>query len=56
MDRYCDNFINQGLRKLGDILELDEGDLEDMGITLGGHQHKIIKNIRIKQEELGDSC
>lgn len=53
MERYCDNFINQGLRKLGDILELDEDDLQEMGITLAGHQHKILKNIRIKQEELG---
>ena len=36
-----------------DCFDMTEDDLEKMGITLGGHQYKIVKNIRIKQEELG---
>ena len=53
MSRYVDLFHEHNLIMVTDCFDMTEDDLEKMGITLGGHQYKIVKNIHIKQEELG---
>ena len=53
MLKYLDVFHEHNLIMVTDCFDMTEDDLEKMGITLGGHQYKIVKNIRIKQEELG---
>ena len=55
MGKYIELFQQSKLLTVEDCYKLDEDDLEKMGVTLGGHQHKIIKNIKIRQEELGTS-
>ena len=53
MLKYLEIFHQHNLYTVADCLDLTEEDLERMGITLGGHQYKIIKNIKIKLEEMG---
>jgi serine/threonine protein kinase len=53
MNRYTEHFHNNGYFTVLDCLELTEDDLNRMGIILSGHQYKIVKNIRMKEEELG---
>ena len=53
MSRYIEVFHQHKLYTVEECYNLSEDDLGNMGITLGGHQHKIIKNIKIKQEEMG---
>lgn len=55
MAKYIELFQQHKLLTVEDCYRLEEDDLERMGVTLGGHQHKIIKNIKIRQEELGTS-
>lgn len=53
MTRYIENFHRNGYYSVVECLELTEDDLQKMGIGLSGHQYKIVKNIRLKEEELG---
>lgn len=53
MTRYADLFHKNGYHLVADCFELSEDDLQKMGVSLSGHQYKIVKNIRMKEEELG---
>ncbi|XP_019862227.1 PREDICTED: ephrin type-B receptor 1-B-like isoform X1 [Amphimedon queenslandica] len=53
MTRYIDIFHAKGLYNVADCFGLSEDDLQRMGVTLSGHQYKIVKNIHLKEEELG---
>lgn len=53
MTRYVQVFHKHGYVKVADCFDLSEDDLQRMGVTLSGHQYKIVKNIRLKEEELG---
>ncbi len=53
MSKYIEVFHQHKLFTVNDCYDLTEDHLEKMGITLGGHQYKIIKNIKITQEETG---
>lgn len=55
MAKYIELFHEHRLYTIQDCRDLTEDDLERIGITLGGHQYKIIKNIKMKQEEMGTS-
>ena len=53
MSRYIENFHKHELYNVSDCFGFTEDDLEKIGVSLGGHQYKIFKNLRIKEEELG---
>ena len=53
MTRYIEMFHARGLYNVADCFGLSEDDLQKMGVTLSGHQYKIVKNIHLKEEELG---
>ncbi len=45
MGRYKDDFANAGYIRLEDIARLSQHDLPRLGVTLVGHQKKIMKSI-----------
>ena len=53
MTRYIELFHRKGYYKVADCFGLSEDDLQKIGVTLSGHQYKIVKNIHLKEEELG---
>ena len=53
MSRYLENFHKNKLYNVSDCFDFTEDDLKKIGVLLSGHQYKIAKNLRIKEEELG---
>ncbi|XP_033097850.1 ephrin type-A receptor 4-like isoform X2 [Anneissia japonica] len=47
MGRYKENFADAGLFKLGEIARLSHSDLPRLGVTLVGHQKKIMKGVEV---------
>ena len=45
MEKYCNLFIDDGFETLEDIADMDESDLESLGITKKGHIKKLMKAI-----------
>ena len=45
MSRYLDNFSNAGLTEMATVARLSQRDLTQLGITLVGHQKKILQSI-----------
>ena len=53
MDRYIPIFQHQGITDIGQCMQLTKIDLEEMGITLAGHLHKITQSVDYAHMELG---
>ena len=45
MERYATHFEKHGLTTVNACMQLTRKDLQDMGITLAGHLHKITASI-----------
>ena len=45
LGHYIEKFTNKGLVTPRQILELNDGDLKEIGIAAAGHRNKIIKSI-----------
>lgn len=53
MDRYIPTFQHHGITNIGQCMQLTKMNLEEMGITLAGHLHKITQSVDYAQTELG---
>ncbi|CDQ97294.1 unnamed protein product [Oncorhynchus mykiss] len=45
MTQYRDNFLNSGFTSLQLVAQITSEDLLRIGVTLGGHQKKILSNV-----------
>ncbi|MBZ3879888.1 Ephrin type-B receptor 6 [Sciurus carolinensis] len=52
LECYQDNFSKFGLRTFSDVAQLSLEDLPALGITLAGHQKKLLHNIQLLQQHL----
>ena len=52
MSRYKDDFAQAGYIRLEDIARLSQHDLPRLGVTLVGHQKKIMKSINTIRAQL----
>lgn len=52
MSRYVDNFQRTGLTDLEAVARLTQHDLTQLGITLVGHQKKILQSIHTLRTQL----
>ena len=52
MDRYLETFKQNGFMQPQDCLKLTRESLMDMGITLSGHQHKILSSVQTANSRL----
>jgi len=54
MERYRDNFLQAGLTTMEHVLRLTVKDLETIGVSLLGHQKKIMSSVQtIRAQCLG---
>ncbi|XP_077998531.1 ephrin type-B receptor 1-B-like [Glandiceps talaboti] len=53
MGRYIDTFVESGYISLHDVVQLTLHDLPRMGITLVGHQKKIMNSIQTLRVQMG---
>uniref|UniRef100_A0A669CVF7 receptor protein-tyrosine kinase n=1 Tax=Oreochromis niloticus TaxID=8128 RepID=A0A669CVF7_ORENI len=51
MSQYRDNFLNSGFTSLQLVAQMTSEDLLRIGVTLAGHQKKILTNIQKKEEK-----
>ncbi|XP_036021701.1 ephrin type-B receptor 6 isoform X3 [Mus musculus] len=52
LECYQDNFSKFGLSTFSDVAQLSLEDLPGLGITLAGHQKKLLHNIQLLQQHL----
>ena len=52
MGQYTSNFVDKGFATPRQILELNEGDLEALGVAPIGHRKKILKAINNTKEQV----
>ena len=52
MGQYTNNFVDKGFATPRQILELNEEDLEALGVAPIGHQKKILKAINNTKEQV----
>ncbi|XP_060052720.1 ephrin type-B receptor 6 isoform X2 [Erinaceus europaeus] len=52
LDCYRDNFAKSGLCTFSDVAQLSLEDLPTLGITLAGHQKKLLHNVQLLQQHL----
>lgn len=52
MSRYLDNFQRAGVTQLESVARLTQHDLTQLGITLVGHQKKILQSIHALRTQL----
>ncbi|XP_052082127.1 ephrin type-B receptor 1-B-like isoform X4 [Mytilus californianus] len=52
MDRYIQNFLNAGYRTMEQVSTITSRDLETLGVTLIGHQKKIMNSIQTLRTQL----
>ncbi|KAL6030216.1 hypothetical protein STEG23_035744 [Scotinomys teguina] len=52
LECYKDNFSKFGLSTFSDVAQLSLEDLPGLGITLAGHQKKLLHNIQLLQQHL----
>ncbi|XP_007954773.1 ephrin type-B receptor 6 [Orycteropus afer afer] len=53
LECYQDNFARLGLCSFSDIAQLSLEDLPALGVTLAGHQKKLLHNVQLLQQRLG---
>jgi len=46
MERYGENFAHCGYSRVGQLTRLSRGELDQMGVTLVGHQRRILRGVR----------
>ncbi|XP_075413880.1 ephrin type-B receptor 6 [Tenrec ecaudatus] len=52
LECYQDNFARQGLCSFRDVAQLSLEDLPALGVTLAGHQKKLLHNVQLLQQHL----
>ncbi|KAJ1062988.1 hypothetical protein K5549_005017 [Capra hircus] len=52
LECYRDNFSQSGLCTFGDVAQLSLEDLPALGVTLAGHQKKLLHHIQLLQQHL----
>ena len=52
MERYRDCFLNAGFATMGQVAALSRKDLVNMGITLVGHQKKIMNSVQTLRAQI----
>ena len=52
MERYIDTFLSAGYTSMDQILRLTVKDLDTLGITLLGHQKKIMNSVQTLRAQL----
>ncbi|XP_052283818.1 ephrin type-B receptor 1-B-like isoform X2 [Dreissena polymorpha] len=52
MDRYRDNFMSAGVTSMDQVLRITVKDLETIGVSLLGHQKKIINSVQTLRAQL----
>jgi hypothetical protein len=52
MDRYIQNFLNAGFRTIEQVSTITSRDLETLGVSLIGHQKKIMNSIQTLRTQL----
>ena len=52
MGQYTNNFVDKGFATPRQILELNEEDLEVLGVALIGHRKKILRAINNTKEQV----
>uniref|UniRef100_A0A8C5DS10 receptor protein-tyrosine kinase n=1 Tax=Gouania willdenowi TaxID=441366 RepID=A0A8C5DS10_GOUWI len=55
MSQYRDNFLNSGFTSLQLVTQMTSEDLVRIGITLAGHQKKILSNIQSMRVQMSQS-
>ncbi|CAL8256162.1 unnamed protein product [Arctogadus glacialis] len=52
MSRYKDHFAAGGYHTLGHILSMNQGDIQRLGVTLMGHQKKIMTSVQVMRVQV----
>ena len=53
MERYANNFVNAGYTRMDQVAQITPKNLENLGITLAGHQKKIMNSVQMLRVQLG---
>ncbi|KAF3858335.1 hypothetical protein F7725_011536 [Dissostichus mawsoni] len=56
MSQYRDNFLNSGFTSLQLVAQMTSEDLLRIGVTLAGHQKKILSNIQTMRVQMSQSA
>ena len=46
MENYFDNFINEGYDELSIVIEMDDDELQQIGIQKKGHRKKLLAKMK----------
>ncbi|XP_056292788.1 ephrin type-A receptor 8 [Pseudoliparis swirei] len=52
MSRYKDHFKAGGYQTLGHVISMNQGDIQRLGVTLMGHQKKIMTNVQLMRGQV----
>ena len=52
MERYRDNFLSAGVTNMDQVMRLTVKDLDTLGVTLLGHQKKIMNSVQTLRAQL----
>ncbi|CAF96959.1 unnamed protein product, partial [Tetraodon nigroviridis] len=52
MSRYKDHFAAGGYHTLGHVLGMNQGDIQRLGVTLMGHQKKIMTSVQLMRAQV----
>ncbi|TNN79644.1 Ephrin type-A receptor 5 [Liparis tanakae] len=52
MSRYKDHFAAGGYQTLGHVISMNQGDIQRLGVTLMGHQKKIMTNVQLMRGQV----
>uniref|UniRef100_A0A8C3ADF2 Ephrin type-A receptor 7 n=1 Tax=Cyclopterus lumpus TaxID=8103 RepID=A0A8C3ADF2_CYCLU len=52
MSRYKDHFAAGGYQTLGHVISMNQGDIQRLGVTLMGHQKKIMTNVQLMRAQV----
>ncbi|KAK1901892.1 Ephrin type-A receptor 8 [Dissostichus eleginoides] len=52
MSRYKDHFAAGGYQTLGHVISINQGDIQRLGVTLMGHQKKIMTSVQVMRAQV----
>jgi hypothetical protein len=52
MERYRDNFLSAGVTNMDQVMRLTVKDLDTLGVTLLGHQKKMMNSVQTLRAQL----
>ncbi|XP_029288691.1 ephrin type-A receptor 8 isoform X2 [Cottoperca gobio] len=52
MSRYKDHFAAGGYQTLGHVISMNQGDIQRLGVTLMGHQKKIMTSVQLMRAQV----